>query len=508
MGVLVECEVAHDQHGNKVHIADAISGANGYYCPSCGAAMAAYMKRRRNESHFQHLSRFGKEEVLCIWANETHRHKVAKRILQRLKQLRVPNLYALAPPDYDDSKPLPLIKAAHVIEAHSAWPELCVFEDEQGQVRFAKYIEAEYLPCDGVQSNKTLLVRPDIIFLDAQRKPLLFIEIFATHEVGDLKMARLRRLNVPTVEITIRPCHFEADIEDLFTRLTSHTKWLYHPDQYVCNPDDDTVDYTRKRGGTAAAHKRRVFDPGESVKCRTFQVEDALRGVRKRLDGVNHAARTAGIEQRHDEFRVEKGRVAALFASAQAELAGEQDRVKAEIERVNAELRAAYLKVDAEVLRRVAAKRNEYERAAANIEVERKALRLEHEASTRDLYQRLQSGKAALRAAAEPANAEFSRADADLRAKEADLRKHHGELDDLCREEATLDREEAELTGKQETVAAELARTQLAYEQQAQAASDTNNRFAGAYALEVRLRERKQLIARKRDDAHSGRLAI
>ena len=94
---LVECETALDLQGNEIHIRDAASGAKGYYCSSCGAEMVAHRKRRRNEDHFQHRPRYAGEVFDCLWSNESYRHKIAKKLVRLLRQLKVPALYPSGP---------------------------------------------------------------------------------------------------------------------------------------------------------------------------------------------------------------------------------------------------------------------------------------------------------------------------------------------------------------------------------------------------------------------------
>jgi hypothetical protein len=501
MSALVECDTALDSQGNEIRIEDAASGARGYFCSSCGAEMVAYKKRRRNESHFQHRPRFKGEEILCVWANETYRHKVAKQILQRLKRVKVPALYAIRPPDYEG--PVDCILAEAFIEAPIILAERCIFEDEQGKPCFARYLEfKEY------KGEKELLVRPDIIFCNARNEPILFVEICATHTADDQKLARLARLRIPTLEIRVPPCHFEADIQFQFTHTTRHSEWLYHPKQYVHNPDNGSADFTRGRGGKTSKHQRRVFEPGESIKCRTFQVEDALRGVRKRLAGAEYAERTAAVSARYDELRAEEARITQLYEKWQAEHQTKRSQLDQETARVDAELRTAYRKVNPEIQRRVAEQNRQHRAAEAAVDAEERELVNEQKTARANLNQRFQSASTKLHRDTATAATEFEQAAAELRAATAALREQYAEHDELCREEAKLDREEAELKAEEERFATELRAAQEPYEEQERALRQTTNQLAAAYHLERQLAERKRILASKEEQARTGRLAL
>lgn len=519
MGTLVECDTALDSQGNEIQIEDAASGAQGYFCPSCGAEMVAYKKRRRNESHFQHRPRFKGEEISCVWANETYRHKVAKQILQRLKCLKVPALYAIRPLDFEG--PVDCILPEAFLEVPTVLAERCIFEDEQGKICFARHLEFEEY-----EGEKVMLVKPDITFCDAQHEPVLFVEIYVTHSPDDQKLARLARLRIPTLEIRIPPYHFEADIQRQFTHSTSHSEWLYHPQQYVHSSDDSALGFTGGRGTKVAKHQGRVFGPGESVKCRTFQVEDALRGVRKRLAGTEYAERTAAVRAQQDELRAEEARITALYEEWQVARQAERSRLVQQTERVDAEcqaersrlaqqtagvdaeLRTAYRKVNPEVQRRVAAQNQQHRAAETALEAEESELAEEQKRVRADLSQRFQNASKQLSAASTEATREYNRVTAELQAAKAALRSYYAEHDELCRAEEELDRAEAALGAEEASAAAELRAKQESLEEQNRAAHQTAAQLSEAYRLELELAERKRLLTSKEDQARTGRLAL
>jgi hypothetical protein len=485
MGSFVECDTALDRDGQKIHINDAPSGAQGYTCLSCGGPMAAYLKRRRNEPHFQHLPLFKGEEILCIWANESHRHKVAKQILQRLKRVKVPALYAIRPDGFEGS--VPIIHAANTIEAADVLAERCIFEDSEGTVRFARELEFEQYP-----GHKELLVRPDIIFRNADQKPILFIEVCVTHSPDDQKLARLARLRIPTIEVQVPPSHFPSDIESLFTRTTENTTWLYHPDLYVYDPHTGGAAHARGRSGATTAHQRRVFEPGESVKCRTFQVEDAIRGVRKRLAGVDHANRRAGVEASSRELGAEENRLAEIYAADQAAFSAKRATISQEISAVEAAIRSANQAVSGEVQQRVDEKRSRFRAAEAALAADKAELAREEKSIRADLEARFRKATAQLAAEESELDAE----EAELRAAEIQLQYRFREHDHLVQLEEGIRREEAELSQQETAARARQASVQRAREQQAEATGKTENGFAVAQLLEEQIATRLRQLAR------------
>lgn len=493
MSTLVECDTALDRHGNEIHIRDAPSGAKGYYCRSCGAEMAAHQKRRRNEAHFQHRPRFAGEVFDCLWSNESYRHKTAKRLIQQSGQLKLPALHALRPDDYEG--PVPRILEAEVFFAHEALVERCVFEDSQGRPRFAHALEYDEDP-----SDKVLLVRPDLVFRNADGHPVLFVEICVTHTPDDRKLARLMRLQVPTVEIQIPGCNSEKELAHFLTHNTSHSRWLYHPKQYVYQPDLDNPLSTGRRGRGTVSNKRRLFGL-ESLKCRIIRVEDALRGVRKFLAGVEHTERRTAATARLAELGAEETRLEGIVHDKQGKLSTQQQQIKLLIAAAEADLAPTYRATNATVQRRVAKMRNDYRAAEENLAREAIDLAYQEADYQADLTRRLQTATAAVRATAAQEAGEL-----DQRA--AALRAHWREHDRLCEEEARLSRQEAELSAAIELAQTTLERARSAREQQEWANSQATNLFATAYNIENQLAERKRFLAKQTERAYSGRLAF
>jgi hypothetical protein len=504
MNTLVECDRAHDKDKTEIHIRDATSGANGYFCISCGLQMEAVKGRRRNH-HFRHRPRFAEDDPQCIWASETHRHKIAKAILKHLRCVRVPALHALPAPDYDPDHDglLPCLLKVALVEAAVVLDERCVFEDNQGAFRLANELEFDQAP-----NEKTLLFRPDIIFLDAQRQPILFIEICATHTTDEEKIARMKRVRVPCIEIRVLPTHFEADIKHQFLHSTTQTEWLYHPQQSVYDPNAYPAQFPRRRGGLPARQQGRIFHSLKEIKCRTFRIRDAIRGVRKRLAGPEYAARAEGFRAQLEQLRAEENRVEALFNAAKKALGEEQAGIGREAAGIDDELRGAYRKAGPEVERRVGAKRQAYRRAETAVGLERDTLRRTYEDAEKELNQRFQAGTKRIREAEAAADDEFDRAQAELRAAETALRSIHVGHNELNQLEADLDREEADLAVAERIAQEAAKRERSALEQQRQMGNKAATGFTLAYRIQDELRERARQLSLKEEQANPGRLAL
>jgi hypothetical protein len=286
---VVECDWARLANGQEISIAEATSGANGYFCLGCGHELQA-RKGLVNEAHFAHLAAGSETERLCEYSSETYRHDQAKKLLRHLKKVRVPAVYAACPPNYHGL--LPRLAEARDVEAAQVLSERNIYVDEQGEVRFARRHRNE--PFDDDHGKRLLLGRPDVIFLDEQRRPILLIEIYATHKVDREKITRLRLLGIDAIEIYI-PRHFDSfAIERLFS-VTIHTHWLYNAQQANAGPLAPDSHLLASGSASAAELESRLSGRAETLKCRRSRVGHALRAIRSCLERADIAAVHAEI---------------------------------------------------------------------------------------------------------------------------------------------------------------------------------------------------------------------
>ena len=163
------------------HISEVESGKKGYYCMGCGREMQA-KKGGILTHHFAHDPKDILKKGKCIYSDETYRHKLAKEILQRIKQIKVPNLYKY-PSLGIEGKPNKLREAWTVV-ASTVKNELTFYEDENGTICYGRDIVFE-------GTEKFLLIKPDVTFFDKDENPILLIEIVATHKIDKNKLIKI-----------------------------------------------------------------------------------------------------------------------------------------------------------------------------------------------------------------------------------------------------------------------------------------------------------------------------
>lgn len=113
-------------------IDDVESGKRGYVCIGCGQDMIAYNQGLSGRQHyFGHDPKDVVRKGQCTFSNETYRHKVAKDILQLIKEIRVPAVYVFPP---DGSGQPRRIREARLVQAHSVGVEWVFFENPDGEI--------------------------------------------------------------------------------------------------------------------------------------------------------------------------------------------------------------------------------------------------------------------------------------------------------------------------------------------------------------------------------------
>lgn len=304
---------AKNLKGNEVYIGDVERGRKGYYCIGCGEKLEA-RKGERISPYFAHVPKdVSLGERKCTYSDESYRHKLAKEILQRIKQVKVPPLYKFPPSDekgsaikLDDSKTL---IADHVRI------ELVFYENELGRVKYEKGVSYKE------DKTKNFLIRPDVIFFNKAGKPYLFIEIVATHDINAEKLAKLKKLGIDTISIKI-PKDSPEEIEGTFYK-TQRTKWIF-------NHERESREYfSLSRGADKGVlqideFERKILEAEESFECRSSQLKNLIRGFRKNLDGERYK-RVRG------RTRQELSRVEGITERERLEYIELQEKAKGEV---------------------------------------------------------------------------------------------------------------------------------------------------------------------------------
>ena len=125
------------------------------------------------------------------------------------------------------------IRDSEFIEAKYTKSELTFYETDYGEVKYGKNPEID---------NRNLLIRPDVTFFNLQNEPILLIEIVVTHKIDSEKLAKIKRLGIDTVQVTIPKDSLE-NIEKSFS-LGQKIKWIHNNEQerteYIYTPNSDT----------------------------------------------------------------------------------------------------------------------------------------------------------------------------------------------------------------------------------------------------------------------------
>ena len=274
---------AKTANGDMIFIAQAQSGKNGYFCQGCGQELVAKIGVRQLKiPHFAHVARSVEQKRLCQYADETYRHGVAKAILQQTKQVAVPEVLVY-PPNAQPGDPRRLrqgqiIQAAHVAIENTLrlWPD--------GQLRIGKFEKIE------MDASGDVYIIPDIIFLDQQKRPILLIELVATHRPDTKKLAALSLLGIDTIQIDL-PEHSVEAIKHSF-RTTQFTKWLYNKEQAQAIYADIPPVIGRGIPPIDAVQEQLLQ---ENVRCRTSRIRNLIRGVNGYLESESNRQVTATI---------------------------------------------------------------------------------------------------------------------------------------------------------------------------------------------------------------------
>lgn len=265
---------AKDITDDPIHISNAISGLNDYYCLGCEKEMQAVkFKNPAFQSYFRHHAHnINKDNVECVFSSRVYRERLAEQILRRLKELKLPEVYKYPPKGFTGN-PI-LLAEKTTIQAASVIAQLSFYEDENGEVKWGKNPEIE---------DRYLLIRPDVTFFDKEEKPILFVEFVITHKLPDDKKVKLKRLGINTVQIII-PKVPEEEIEKCLKSVTK-VKWVY-------NEIESNTDYIPVLEGNSEGipfideEQRKLFE--ESYSCRASQVSNLIRSINRGVESESY----------------------------------------------------------------------------------------------------------------------------------------------------------------------------------------------------------------------------
>ena len=264
-----ENDWANDVKDNPIHISQAVSGLNGYYCMGCNKVMQAVkMKNPKHQSYFRHhIKDIDTSKIECVHASKEYRERLAYFYFMRTKQIKVPAVYKY-PPKGEEGIPI-LLQEAKTIVAHRVDREVTFFEDEEGTIHSGKNAEVD---------ERYLWIRPDAVFYDEHDKPILFLEFVVTHKPDIDKLNKLQRLGINTVQIIV-PKLPEAELEKSISSV-SKVKWTY-------NEIESNAEYIPVSSGDTEGipfideEQRKLFE--ESYKCRRAQLNNLIHSIKRCL---------------------------------------------------------------------------------------------------------------------------------------------------------------------------------------------------------------------------------
>lgn len=170
-------------------------------CPGCKKPLIA--NHPKSENRVKYFSHYVKNN--CSNGYESALHLAAKRVLIEEKRILVPAIYAVV--DVYD-------KNTHIHETASG--------SFESKVIILGDVEQEVRDYDGVI--------PDIVATSNSKT--IFIEIAVTHFIDDEKLAKLKKLQIPTIEIYLEPTSQVPTLEEIRELVvnTPHNRdWVVNP---------------------------------------------------------------------------------------------------------------------------------------------------------------------------------------------------------------------------------------------------------------------------------------
>ncbi len=261
----IDTSWAKGPDGSRVHISEAASGRKGYFCRDCDNEMQAVKFKPPHKSYFRHDPKDRSKRKKCHYSDAVERNKVAKEILQQLKQVKVPGL-TKDPGDAEGLLPTKVFDSK-IIKAHEVLIECHFYEDKNHDIHWGqKKTDSPDL---------TLLAKADAVFLDQTDKPILLLQFVDRHKkISDPTKIKFRALGFDTIQIRI-PNDAEAGIRNAFLKA-EYSRWLYNDayERTVCNSVSGSAS---EQVPIIDEFQRELFE--ENFLCRRAQITRLIRQV-------------------------------------------------------------------------------------------------------------------------------------------------------------------------------------------------------------------------------------
>lgn len=277
----IQNQYAYNKEMVEIFISKAEGGLKGYFCLGCKRPMVAVHNPPHIKSYFRHHHNGSNGLTKCNYSDETYRHKLAKDLLVTSKRIKVPPIYK-DPPNGIDGIPN-LLSDEKFIVAYHVESEISFYEDDKGEICWSKNPSSS--------EDKYLLIKPDVVFFDHELKPILLIEIVATHKITDEKKRKLKRLGIDSIKISIPQGAQEIIKETL--ESTNRTKWIYNYEQEIT--EYIPIPYSPLQGiPSIDKEQRKLYE--ESFACRATQINDFIRTIDRLLESEQYRAIARDLE--------------------------------------------------------------------------------------------------------------------------------------------------------------------------------------------------------------------
>lgn len=291
----IENVYAYNEDHKIIYIGDVPSHENGikkgYYCLDCQRRMQA-VKGNIRKQHFKHHVKPHSTEKKCTYRDETYRHKLAKDLIQIVGKIKVPAVYKFDPTK--KSNQALLIRESRFIDIEDVLIERYIYENQNGEIEI---IHKE-------DNSKNLLIKPDAIVLNKDKKPILIVEFVATHKPNIDKLIKFKRLGIDAIQVSI-PKSSPEEIEKCFS-ITQQTKWLFNNEESETN----YLQFSEQYSGAifeVDEEQRKLFEEG--FKCRSAEIGDLIRTIERLLQKEHY--QTIERNLRSEIQRVERNTSAA-----------------------------------------------------------------------------------------------------------------------------------------------------------------------------------------------------
>lgn len=205
-----------------VHIGEVANGlACNCVCPGCGAQLVARNQGMVKAAHFAHY-----KAPECAVGLQTALHLAAKEVFLQHQTFRLPGAAGIIGfhADYFAKKEY---FGTFDFDAASYQPYVENRLDLDCEYNFeARYVTIKHV----LLEHRTGDIIPDII-LETEVGPLL-VEVAVTHFIDDVKLEKIKRLGISTVEIDLSKASRDMSGEalaDLLIHQTDRKQWTYNP---------------------------------------------------------------------------------------------------------------------------------------------------------------------------------------------------------------------------------------------------------------------------------------